>query len=504
MRSLRPRSWLAVTLLALMLVVSGSLVLPRQPSARGTQAVAVPQAVEVAPERVARTRGFAVCSSDKFLGASGCAAASCHGDNGPKGTPGSELTTWAGCDPHARAYPVLFGERSQQMWRTFRRAEKDALAEPQNDPLCLKCHALEVPLCRQGCAPDRPVRADAVSCESCHGPSEHWRGRHFRDDWKALSLSQKSSAGLWPTKSLTFRVMLCGTCHIGAPGQEVNHDLIAAGHPALRFEYTAFHHLLPRHWPPEDRPGNEDFEVRAWLIGQVASLRSALDLLHHRAANAATGPWPEFAEYSCFACHHGLGEKAQQWRQQARPGLQPGALPRNAWYSAAIERLLDSGTILDRHAPPGFKKELQALSEAMSKLGPDAADVAGKARGLVDRLDRWLPSLEGLSLPQMPSAPPRIPAGATRELLERLVNLPKDEKQGIDWDWEAAAQHFLALAALRSRCQGLAGVLPDPVLGRLKTMREHLVFPSGGSSPRDFSPSLFRNDLDAIREALSR
>jgi len=53
-----------------------------------------------------------------WRGVNSCSAASCHGGGHP-GSKGSEQTTWAACDPHARAYEVLFEERSKQIVKNY-------------------------------------------------------------------------------------------------------------------------------------------------------------------------------------------------------------------------------------------------------------------------------------------------------------------------------------------------------------------------------------------------
>jgi hypothetical protein len=94
----------------------------------------------------------------------------------------------------------------------------------------------------------------------------------------------------------------------------MNHDMIAAGHPPLRFELASYEALLPRkHW--DDRPrrmAESDYEVQLWAAGRIAAADAALSLLEgraKRASNRATGdrsPWPELAESNCFACHQPL------------------------------------------------------------------------------------------------------------------------------------------------------------------------------------------------------
>ena len=60
--------------------------------------------------------------------------------------------------------------------------------------------------------------------------------------------------GFMDTKNLVSRIEQCAGCHIGQdargglPLRDVNHDLIAAGHPRLNFEFAAYHENQPKHW----------------------------------------------------------------------------------------------------------------------------------------------------------------------------------------------------------------------------------------------------------------
>jgi hypothetical protein len=133
----------------------------------------------------------------------------------------------------------------------------------------------------------------------------------------------------------------------------MNHDLIAAGHPRLNFDYGTYLRALPPHWAEKDRdakdeahelrPANDEFTH--WLVGRAVA-NAALDRL--RADRARRGPWPELAEFDCYACHHHLtGGKKDPL------GDRPGALvwnepPFGARLSAfkhqspALNRLLDT------------------------------------------------------------------------------------------------------------------------------------------------------------------
>ena len=75
------------------------------------------------------------------------------------------------------------------------------------------------------------------------------------------------------------------TCHVGTPDANVDHDMIAAGHPPLRFEFSSYLANLPPHWDvAKDRqknsPGGETlFEPLAWVTGQNISSAAAAELL---------------------------------------------------------------------------------------------------------------------------------------------------------------------------------------------------------------------------------
>src|SRR5205823_4821454 len=143
---------------------------------------------------------------------------------------------------------------------------------------------------------------------------------------------------------------MCVDCHVGKPGSDVNHDLIAAGHPWLKFEFSAFHAHYPKHWddakdrdPAKDPRGGKDFELRAWAAGQLVSAEAALNLLAERADEEKKHPWPEFAEYDCFACHHDLKAKSshqQRYLEQAG-NKKPGELVWGDWYLSVPKALAE-------------------------------------------------------------------------------------------------------------------------------------------------------------------
>src|SRR5262249_2763134 len=133
--------------------------------------------------------------------------------------------------------------------------------------------------------------------------------------------------------------------------KEVNHDLIAAGHPRLNFEMGGYHGIYNKHWndrnyatnPAKNQPA--DFEARLWLLGQLTAAQAALELTESRAANANKAiqqPWPGFAECGCSPCHKDLQvtPSKDQDRQLAKYKTRPvGAPPYGTWYLSMVPPL---------------------------------------------------------------------------------------------------------------------------------------------------------------------
>src|SRR5262249_40039035 len=138
---------------------------------------------------------------------------------------------------------------------------------PESNRLCLDCHVH--PSATSAPRDAQFAFEDGVGCESCHGPAQEWLAPHSTYTWGQLGDPDKVRLGLRPTKDLIERARGCVGCHVGAPGRDVNHDLLAAGHPRLNFEYGAFLANVPKHWDERrDKARSPDLEARAWAIGQ--------------------------------------------------------------------------------------------------------------------------------------------------------------------------------------------------------------------------------------------
>lgn len=259
------------------------------------------------------------------ISAGGCAAANCHGGQNDSGQPGDAWKTSAfvflQTDPHAQAYNVLFEERSRQMIERLAGQERPAGDTPdvswyigQLQAKCVSCHATPLP---QGVseAPASGLNhyALGVTCEACHGPASRWGDEHLSARWPTASTQdavsrtiERSLTGFNELKNLSTAAATCAKCHIGEGSEvngkssrEVTHDLIAAGHPRLDFDFAAWYASMPPHWNQE-REQRSNFHTDAWTLGQSELLRTRGTLIPSQSIQ------PEFANFDCFSCHQAL------------------------------------------------------------------------------------------------------------------------------------------------------------------------------------------------------
>src|SRR5262249_34279668 len=149
----------------------------------------------------------------------------------------------------------------------------------------------------------------------------------------------------------------------------VNHDLIAAGHPRLVFEYSSFLAAIQKHWSEqEERRRYPDLDARAWLIGQAVTAQAALELLSDRTQRI----WPEFAEYDCRACHHNLTGAAPRTSAASSRDA-------NGWLRWNEDFALMSKRAFALRTGPNdeeFAKAIEQLRTEMNKPMPDAGHAA--------------------------------------------------------------------------------------------------------------------------------
>lgn len=404
------------------------------------------------------------------VGAGSCAASGCHGGPRELGVKGSEYTIWATLDKHASAYSVLFEERSKKMV---------ADGHPEKSSLCLKCHGLDQ-------AAEHPeYQPDGVSCETCHGAARDWVSQHYLPDWKGRTPDAKAALGFIDTQNLLQRGKACAACHVGDGAREVNHDLLAVGHPRLAFEYSAFLAMEAKHWDEAaEKHRLPDLEIRTWALGQVLSAQSALELLAARASDSAR-PWPELAEYDCYACHHDL--KSKSWRRAQAIGPQPGTPEWGAWFTALLPKALTAGQADARQ----IEAELRNVHQKMAFV-QDRQSAAAAARRVAALLEQAAQSLGAGNGDKL----------SLDSLLDELLH-PNDNRSALTWD--RATQMYLGLAAAVNARNDRDPARKDlQLLRQVRSIARLLQFPDGPGasnrfdSPSDFDPALVRQAFRKI------
>jgi hypothetical protein len=430
-----------------------------------------------------------VSLANSIAGRAACSGRACHGSLEPNasGIRQNEFTTWILHDKHARAYEVLTGERGRRIGHNL------GIAHPEKDARCLACHTTPQ---LAGAIPEElvPLRADGVGCEACHGPAkasrvigseryEPWMQAHVTAAWKKLEGKAKETAyqnhGMTPLFDLEVQAKTCAGCHVGAPAdpvsflpaRDLNHDLMAAGHPRLMFELSTYRANMPPHWRTDLHANTPGYEALVWAIGQIESAKASAELSADRAKRAAEGkaPWPEFAEAACFSCHADL--RTPSWRRQAADyyaGRTPGAIPANRWYAALLPTL---GAVAKDKAAPA-DKALRDLAAELNKPAPNPTKVAALAGTATADLDQLLAAVKPLSMD----------AANLKALTEGLAKQADTIKQP---DWDELAQIALAAAALRDAAgKGSSAEALQPLDGVFR----QLAFPPPYESPEGYTP----------------
>lgn len=418
-----------------------------------------------------------------WRGVSSCSAQPCHGDVKADTTwsiRGNEVTTWIEQDRHADAYRVLTNPLSKQL------AARLKLDRPAHQSeVCLGCHSPDAVGRAKGAA--SPL-AEGVGCEACHGAAEKWLAPHSQTLWKSLTPQAKSDLGMCDTRNLYSRAEACAACHVGADprksllGGDVNHDLIAAGHPALKFELTAYLAKMPKHW--DERPAKQggslrpDFEAQAWAVGQAASAAAALDLLAYRTDAEQSKPWPEFAEFDCYSCHHQLFGPDRREPPDAGRAAPLGLPAWGTWYLPLVKVLPDGdGEAL---------KSVASLGQLLQRPRANREQIRRSARAAARQFAAW-----GGRLADEDSKPLAI---------DRLLARVKEQVSTIS-RWDGEAQLYLALVALHYAKHGVRKPPSgDPITLSLRRAREELMFPISGERRFDGPRNL--DTAAAMRERL--
>jgi len=335
-----------------------------------------------------------------YLGSPSCATSTCHGSTNSGGPAWTHaLSTHRANDPHATAGLLLLDEDSQRIVHRLDRRSQNSSTVYANvlRTRCLSCHATATPAeCEPSNDSDpselRELLGNGVSCESCHGPASGWVDEHLNRSWP--NDLGRTRTGFRETKSVFERADNCVRCHVGsrtADGlvRDVNHDLIAAGHPALRFDLLIYHQNLPIHWDV-DEPSERDFDassIRLREVGRAIGLAAAGKLASERAtdhlADSKRVPWPELADYDCFACHQQLSTLSYHLPssevQKSKLHISDGLPVWNAWYSISQLDLRDDPELLNALSP--HRSDPAKLIDSGLRISQDYRRLAREAAG---------------------------------------------------------------------------------------------------------------------------
>jgi hypothetical protein len=244
----------------------------------------------------------------KFIGSAGCKSSSCHGGAGEKR---SQYITWSQKDFHTRAYTILLDARSARI------GEALGIAQPQSSARCTVCHS---PF--QSVAADRLAATahpdEGVSCENCHGAAEPWLRGHTRTDW---TYATRISAGMHDLRNLYVRANSCVACH-----QNVDADILKAGHPELVFELDSQSINEPKHWR-EDDPA---VGPRSWLIGQAVALREIIWAVNKASPNERDHLFAQASALTWLLDKAGLGENVSSLSSFVGIQLQADSIAQHA------------------------------------------------------------------------------------------------------------------------------------------------------------------------------
>jgi len=390
-----------------------------------------------------------------YIGVASCANSGCHGATTPLQSTRirqNEYFTWLHSDRHAGAYNILFNPLSAKIVKNMHLGKK-----AYQEKLCLDCHTTNVP---PAMVSGRIDIEDGIQCETCHGPSSGWRGEHAQQGW---THAQSLERGMTDLRDTRVRGHICNHCHVGSPEKEVDHDLIASGHPFLAFELDNYTETMPPHWNPNDTHG-----VPAWAVGQAMAFRDSMSTLAHHARGEK---WPEFSDMSCYNCHHAL--KSSGWRQErgwpGRPGL-PAWSPQR-W---AVLRMIVPES--DR-AP--LDDAVARIAARVSRMN-DPAGVAAAADDAKKAIENAIPKIYARSW-------------SAADVRPMIVALASER----DTDVHAAEQRALSLQTLATvltrRDHKLAN---GPLLKAIDALFADL------KDRDDYDPARFGAKLDAVRNAL--
>jgi hypothetical protein len=287
--------WLGLCLLAMLCFNAGLL-----------------HAAKLSPNASAAT-GAEASTEAMHLGVASCANSVCHGRAAAVEQGNvlqNEYRTWAKYDNHSRAYAILKNADSKRIAANMGIKDASQTAE------CLACHADTTPANLQG--PKFHI-SDGIGCEVCHGGAENWIDSHYGANTSspadnAIARHQANlKNGLSPTEEPAFTAKLCQSCHLGNTNQLATHEMMAAGHPRLRFELDTWLALMPPHHSDDadyQQRGKSSLPTTRWLEGRMQAAQDSLTVLEQH--SMPQGLFPELAVFDCHSCHRPMDTRVQR------------------------------------------------------------------------------------------------------------------------------------------------------------------------------------------------
>ena len=342
----------------------------------------------------------------KFLGSLSCNASMCHGG---AGLERQQYQIWSKLDYHTKARATLTMPRSDRF------AEVLKLGPATKADRCITCHDpwQNLPAASKG---PNVHAGDLVSCETCHGAAEPWIRNHTRPDY---SHADRVAAGLRDLKNLYVRANTCVACH-----QNVDSDLLKAGHPELVFELDGQSVAEPKHW----REKRDGVGPQSWLVGQAVALReSSWQLERESAPHDSLAP--RWAGLAWLVDKAAAAEGVATSPKHTWPPTREDARAMREW----ADRFAQDAAAADWSADKIWK-HLTALADTQNDFTAAATPQPVRARAaerLVLALDRLLFALN--SKTSLPKSHERL-----NELFAAVQSLP-------DFDGAKFSQHLKEL-----------------------------------------------------------
>lgn len=354
------------------------------------------------------------------LGVASCASSTCHGRVSPANNSYAQLNEyflWSKYDRHAQAYRTLEGDWSKRI------AANMGIADAARAPECLVCHSDYVPEAQRG---PRFQLSDGVGCEACHGSASGYIDAHYGPD---ASHAENIALGLTPSENPRVQAQICQSCHVGDKQRLVTHEIMAAGHPRLRFELDTWLTNMPVHHSEDadyaQRKGITNGADR-WAAGIAAAAVDYMDMLQaHLDGHSLT---PELGLFDCHACHRPMDTTVR--RTSGEKWLTPAGSIRPNDY--AIRTLAVVAGLRDAALADRISQQNRTLHRSTSQ---SVARFKNRSADLRDTLIRAQAVVASRPL----SASER--AAVRRALLQTA-------SEGYFRDYADAEQLFLALQAL--------------------------------------------------------